>query len=122
MTESIFATDLDLYDGPGLAELADKLKALSDPTRLRIVQLLTQTSAGMTPTDMATDQGLSTLKQPTVSHHLTRLRTAGLVTASKTGVNVTYAADLDALAELGALLNVPAPAPAAPKKPRKSRA
>ncbi len=54
--------------------LISALKALSDPTRLRIAHYLNQSS--QTPTNLAR---LLRLRPPTVVHHLNILRLAGLV-------------------------------------------
>jgi DNA-binding transcriptional ArsR family regulator len=54
--------------------LVQTLKALSDPTRLRILRYLTQES--LTPAELARRLRL---RAPTVTHHLTALRRAGLV-------------------------------------------
>ncbi len=54
--------------------LVGALKALSDPTRLRIAHYLNQSS--QTPTNLAQ---LLRLRPPTVIHHLNILRLAGLV-------------------------------------------
>ncbi|RME87441.1 MAG: ArsR family transcriptional regulator [Anaerolineae bacterium] len=55
-------------------ELVGSLKALADPTRLRILKYLLDTPA--TPTDLARHLRL---RAPTVVHHLRVLRLAGLV-------------------------------------------
>jgi DNA-binding transcriptional ArsR family regulator len=60
-------------DGPPLG-LLRLTRALSDESRLRILRFLTQGSKSLT--DVARFAGLS---QPTVHHHLARLRAAGLV-------------------------------------------
>ena len=54
--------------------LLQALKALSDPTRLRILRYLTQES--LTPAELARRLRL---RAPTVTHHLQALRLAGLV-------------------------------------------
>jgi len=54
--------------------LMARLKALSDPTRLRILRHLAQ--APLTPSQLAKKLGL---RPPTVIHHLNQLRLAGLV-------------------------------------------
>ncbi len=54
--------------------LVARLKALSDPTRLRILRYLAQ--APLTPSQLAKKLGL---RPPTVIHHLNQLRLAGLV-------------------------------------------
>jgi len=59
------------------------LKALADPTRLRIVGLLDRSDAPVCICDLTEPFGLS---QPTISHHMARLRAAGLVTVRKNGI------------------------------------
>jgi len=54
--------------------LTTSLRALSDPTRLRILRYLS--SESLTPTQLATRLRL---RSPTVNHHLKALRTAGLI-------------------------------------------
>ena len=45
------------------------------------------------------------LTEPTVSHHLTQLRTAGLIESDRRGMNVVHTARRDALAALCAVLD-----------------
>ena len=69
--------------------LASAFKALGDPVRLRLLSLLATSDAGeVCACDLVEPTGKS---QPTVSHHLKVLRDAGLVTASRRGVNIWYA-------------------------------
>jgi DNA-binding transcriptional ArsR family regulator len=64
------------------------LKALSDPTRLRIIRYLKEEE--LTPSQLARSLRL---RPPTVIHHLTTLRMAGLVQVSLTqGKEKSYAA------------------------------
>lgn len=63
--------------------LADRLKAIADPTRLRMLDLLVQQSEPMCVCDM-TDQ--FSQNQPTISHHLKLLRDAKLVGTEKCGI------------------------------------
>jgi ArsR family transcriptional regulator len=78
--------------------LAEAFKALGDPVRLRLLSLLATADGGeICACDLVAPVGKS---QPTVSHHLKVLREAGLVTATKRGVNIWYAVvpeQLDAL-------------------------
>jgi ArsR family transcriptional regulator len=69
------------------AHLADLLKALADPTRLRMLDLLTQQREPLCVCDITAqfDQ-----HQPTISHHLRLLREAGLVDCEKRGVWAYY--------------------------------
>jgi DNA-binding transcriptional ArsR family regulator len=66
-----------------LREVAVVHKALSDPTRLRILQRLAQRSG--TVTDLMRHVDLS---QPLVSWHLRRLRSAGLIDMRRKGREV----------------------------------
>jgi ArsR family transcriptional regulator, arsenate/arsenite/antimonite-responsive transcriptional repressor len=65
-----------------LAALAERLKAIADPTRLRMLELLARQSAALCVCEI-TDQ--FTLHQPTISHHLRLLREAGLIAGEKRG-------------------------------------
>lgn len=55
-------------------------KALSDPTRRRILELLRERD--MTAGELAEQFNMS---KPSISHHLTTLKTAGLVTDERHG-------------------------------------
>jgi ArsR family transcriptional regulator, arsenate/arsenite/antimonite-responsive transcriptional repressor len=68
-------------------ELARGFKALSDPTRVAIVNRLAGTGE-VCVCDLVADFRLS---QPTVSHHLRILRDAGLVQARRRGTWAYYA-------------------------------
>ena len=67
--------------------LADRLKALGDPTRLRLLDLLAQQQAPLCVCDL-TDQFPQ--NQPTISHHLKLLREAGLIATEKQGIWAYY--------------------------------
>ena len=67
--------------------LAVQLKALADPTRLRILDLLAEQQEPVCVCDI-TDQ--FDQHQPTISHHLRLLRQAGLVDCEKRGVWAFY--------------------------------
>ena len=66
---------------------AGLLKAIADPTRLAMVVALRAAAAPVCICDFtaATD-----LTQPTVSHHMARLREAGLIESEKRGIWVYY--------------------------------
>ena len=72
--------------------LAELLKALGDPTRLRILSVLD--TACVPVGAIATATGL---RQPAVSHHLRVLRDRGVVRAERRGIYVYYCATSDAL-------------------------
>jgi ArsR family transcriptional regulator len=79
-------------------ELARLLKALADPTRLRLVSMVAAHEDGEACVCELTEPlGLT---QPTISHHLKILVDAGIFTRDKRGVWAYYAlvpAALDAL-------------------------
>jgi DNA-binding transcriptional ArsR family regulator len=71
---------------PDATALAALLRLLSDPTRLRLLLLLS--GGERTVTDLCTQMAVP---QPTVSHHLSWLRASRLVAARRSGKNVFYA-------------------------------
>jgi ArsR family transcriptional regulator len=71
---------------PEAADLAALLKALADPVRLRLFVRLATSSGEVCVCDFP-DVGVA---QPTVSHHLKRLRDAGLVVSERRGTWVYY--------------------------------
>lgn len=79
--------------------LARRLKAISDPTRLAIVDTLR--SGPRTVTELASAFDLA---QPTVSNHVKLLRDAGLVTDSREGTRRKLAVQADVADELLASL------------------
>ena len=60
-------------------------KALADPTRRRILELLR--AGDMTAGELAEHFDIS---KPSLSHHLATLRNAGLVTDERHGQNIVY--------------------------------
>ena len=83
--------------------LAVRLKALADPARLRLVDhLLAQPGFEACTCDLAPVVGLS---EPTVSHHLKQLLTAGMVTKRRDGMNVHYKVAPEAVTALLRALN-----------------
>ena len=86
--------------------LAARFRALADPTRVAIVNCLSQ-APEVCVCDLTATAGLS---QPTVSHHLRILREAGLVEASRRGTWAYYRLVPEALEELRATLGEPAAA------------
>ena len=63
------------------------LKALADPTRLRILNLLSRHEGEVCVFEIVES---FTLEQPTISHHLRILRDAGLVDCRKKGLWAYY--------------------------------
>ena len=86
-------------DATAALEVAVRLKALADPTRLRLLSLLLSRDE-VCVCDLAPAVGVS---EATVSHHLAQLRKAGLVEGERRGMNVFYRARREAL---GALVRV----------------
>ncbi|ASL09497.1 ArsR family transcriptional regulator [Mycobacterium intracellulare subsp. chimaera] len=88
-----------VLDAPGAERLAAVLKALAEPTRLRLVSLIAgQEDAEACVCELTAPVGLS---QPTVSHHLKILVEAGLLERTQRGKWAYYRlvpAALDALA------------------------
>ncbi len=69
------------------AELAGVLKALADPTR---VQMVLTMRAAREPVCICDFTATFSLSQPTVSHHMGKLRAAGLVEATRRGIWTYY--------------------------------
>lgn len=65
--------------------LSDKLKALSHPHRLRIVQDLMSQARNVT-----TIQESLGIPQPSVSAHLAKLKTAGIIQGHRSGQEIFY--------------------------------
>ncbi|HLJ25361.1 MAG TPA: metalloregulator ArsR/SmtB family transcription factor [Candidatus Angelobacter sp.] len=85
-------------------ELIDALKAVADPTRLKILQLLKQKgccsigkAVGMCACDIEEQVQLS---QPTISHHMAILKKADLIYAEKHGLWIWYRRNEKSLKEL----------------------
>jgi ArsR family transcriptional regulator, arsenate/arsenite/antimonite-responsive transcriptional repressor len=74
------------YEG-WAAETSELLKALADPTRLSMVASLKHAAGAVCICDFTAAFGLS---QPTISHHMAKLRVAGLVESHRHGVWVYY--------------------------------
>jgi len=84
------------------ADLARLLKALADPTRLRLVSMVAAHEDGEACVcDLTEPLGLT---QPTISHHLKILVEAGIFTRDKRGVWAYYALVPSALRALSAVL------------------
>jgi ArsR family transcriptional regulator, arsenate/arsenite/antimonite-responsive transcriptional repressor len=94
------------------ADLAPVFKALGDPTRLKILDLLRvrgrtccdlvgRDERGLCACDIEAEVGLS---QAAVSHHMGLLTRAGLVTADKRGRWMFYRRDEAAIAGLAETL------------------
>lgn len=83
--------------------LAERLKALADPVRLQLVSFILEQHSGEACTcELAPLVGLS---EPTVSHHLKKLESSGLVEKERRGMNVYYRVVPKAIGEITAALN-----------------
>ena len=75
--------------------MGDAFKALADPTRRRILELLAQ--GDLTAGEIATHFDMT---KPSVSHHLNILKSAGLITDDRRGQNIVYSVNLTVFQEL----------------------
>ena len=83
-------------------QLAQRLKAVAEPARLRLLSLLLASKDHEACTcDLTAPLGLS---QPTVSHHLRKLAENGLVVAERRGRWTYYRVAREALAGIAAVL------------------
>ncbi|MEX0753856.1 MAG: metalloregulator ArsR/SmtB family transcription factor [Actinomycetota bacterium] len=86
------------------AEVTARLfKALSDPSRVLIVNLLANSDGAVCVCDLNVQIDLS---QPTLSHHLKKLVASGLLTREQRGVWAFYDVDRAALARLGTVFQI----------------
>lgn len=84
--------------------IAAQLKALSDPTRLRLLShVAAQGCAAVCVCDLTAEVGIS---QPTVSHHMKKLVDAGLLTREQRGRWAHYSVVPEAFAELRSFLDL----------------
>ena len=74
-----------LPDDDEFGEYSDKLKALSDPTRLKILYLLTHDELCVCEIIYALDK-----PQSSISHHLNLLKNMGFIKGRKDGVWIYY--------------------------------
>jgi len=95
----LLASPIDAEDAESLARA---LKVLADPARLRILSLIQSQPSGEACVCHLTDPlGLS---QPTVSHHLKVLASAGLVEREQRGSWAYFSVDPERLRALRELL------------------
>jgi ArsR family transcriptional regulator, arsenate/arsenite/antimonite-responsive transcriptional repressor len=87
----------------GTTGFAPLFQALGDPTRLEIVGLLAAARGELCACDIEAHFALS---QPTVSHHLKRLREAGIVRWERRGTWVYYALRVDVAARVRAFVEL----------------
>jgi ArsR family transcriptional regulator, arsenate/arsenite/antimonite-responsive transcriptional repressor len=82
--------------------MADVAKALGDPIRLQLVDVLRRHAGKVCVCELVP---LFDISQPTLSHHLKRLREAGLVDSERRGLWAYYYVIPDAMKELSAWLS-----------------
>ena len=82
---------------------ADVFKALADPHRVRIVNLLANSDEPVCVCDITDAIGLS---QPTVSFHLKKLVDSGLIQREQRGTWGFYWLDLEAMDRVSAVVNL----------------
>jgi ArsR family transcriptional regulator, arsenate/arsenite/antimonite-responsive transcriptional repressor len=70
-------------------------RALSDPTRRKILQLLA--TRDLNAGEIASHFNIT---RPTLSHHLDILKSAGLVTAERNGQHIIYSSNLSVMQEV----------------------
>jgi ArsR family transcriptional regulator len=84
------------------ASVAGLAKALADPIRVQIIDLLRAASGEVCQCDLNT---LFDVSQPTLSHHLKKLRDAGFITVQRRGKWAYYSIDPRALEAFEAWLS-----------------
>ncbi|MFL5836972.1 MAG: ArsR/SmtB family transcription factor [Solirubrobacteraceae bacterium] len=82
--------------------LATIAKALGDPVRLQLVDVLRKHAGKVCVCELVP---LFNISQPTLSHHLKKLRDAGIVDSERRGLWAYYYVTSDALEELSAWLS-----------------
>jgi ArsR family transcriptional regulator, arsenate/arsenite/antimonite-responsive transcriptional repressor len=82
---------------------AQLFKALGDPARVKIVNLLATSDEPVCVCELVPALDLS---QPTVSHHLKKLTETGLISREQRGVWAYFSIDPDAATRLGALADL----------------
>ena len=96
--EAIVHPDIDHGRAERMASVA---KALGDPTRMQLVDVLRKNAGKVCVCELVP---LFDLSQPTVSHHLKILRDAGIVGSERQGLWAYYYVIPEALGELSAWL------------------
>jgi ArsR family transcriptional regulator len=84
------------------ARMAEVAKALGDPVRLQLVDVLRKHAGKVCVCELVP---LFDISQPTLSHHLKKLRAAGIVNAERRGLWAYYYVKPEALKELSLWLS-----------------
>ncbi|WUT00228.1 metalloregulator ArsR/SmtB family transcription factor [Streptomyces sp. NBC_00708] len=96
----ITAGELSQEDAERMAAM---FKALADPVRLRLFSKVASHPGGEACVCDISDVGVS---QPTVSHHLKKLRETGLLTSERRGTWVYYQVAPPVVAAMSAMLDL----------------
>jgi ArsR family transcriptional regulator len=97
--EPVVYPDVEREQAERLATVA---KALGDPIRLQLVDVLRKHAGKVCVCELVP---LFDLSQPTVSHHLKKLREAGIVGSERRGLWAYYYVISDSLEEFSTWLN-----------------
>jgi ArsR family transcriptional regulator len=97
--EPVVFPDLERANAVRMAEVA---KALGDPVRLQVVDVLRKHAGKVCVCELVP---LFDISQPTLSHHLKKLREAGIVESERRGLWAYYYVTPEALKELSAWLS-----------------
>ena len=97
---SLAAPSLSAEEAEATAHL---FKALGDPARVKILNLLATSEEPVCVCELTEPLGLA---QPTVSHHLKKLTEAGLLSREQRGVWAFYTIDSEAAARLRAVTDL----------------
>jgi ArsR family transcriptional regulator len=97
--EPVVCPDVERVQAARMAEVA---KALGDPVRLQLVDVLRKHAGKVCVCELVP---LFDISQPTLSHHLGKLRAAGVVDSERRGLWAYYYVKPDALNELSAWLS-----------------
>ena len=92
--------ELDEDEAAATAEL---FKALADPARVRIVNVLARSTGSVCACEFEPALGLA---QPTVSHHLKRLTDAGLIEREQRGKWAYFSLNREAAVKLAAVADL----------------
>jgi ArsR family transcriptional regulator, arsenate/arsenite/antimonite-responsive transcriptional repressor len=84
------------------ARMAEVAKALGDPIRVQLVDVLRKHAGKVCVCELVP---LFEISQPTLSHHLKKLRAAGIVDSERRGLWAYYYVKPEALKELSAWLS-----------------
>jgi ArsR family transcriptional regulator len=109
----IISMDVDVtccrpLDAPSLTQddaeaTAALFKALADPARVRLVNLLATRGDAVCVCELVAPLGLA---QPTVSHHLKKLTGVGLLEREQRGIWAYYSLDREALQRIASLVDL----------------